>query len=68
MKTRKKLVIHNLSKCCANCDYYIYLDQEYITVQVGYNSQQWFHKDYNGCMDSQYTPVIRTHRTKQNAE
>lgn len=68
MKTREKLTIHNYAKTCSNCDYYIYLDQEYITIGSKHNTQQWFHKDYKGCMDSQYAPNIKTHRTKQSLE
>ena len=68
MKTRQKLIVHNYPKTCSNCDYYIYLDQEYITIGSGYGTKQWFHTDYDGCRDSQFQPVIRTHRTKQGAE
>lgn len=70
MKTRdrKKLLVHHYPKCCSNCDYYIYTDQEYITVGTGYNSKQWFHKDYTGCQDSQFLPIVRTNRSKEGPD
>lgn len=64
MKTRKKLMIHNYPKTCSNCDYYIYTDQDYMTIGAGYNTKQWFHTTYHGCKDSQFQPVIHTNRTK----
>ena len=64
-KDRKKLIVHNYPKCCANCDYYIYEDQKYMTIRASNNTQMWFHEDYTGCKDSEFLPIMVTHRNKQ---
>jgi len=67
-RNRKKLLIHGYPKCCANCDYYIYLDQDYITISTGYGNQQWFHRDYTGCKDSEFLPIMHTNRSKEGGQ
>lgn len=64
-KDRKKLIVHNYPKCCANCDYYIYEDQDYITIATHGNNQQWFHRDYTGCKDSEFPSIIHINRSKE---
>ena len=64
-KGRKKLIVHNYPKCCANCDYYIYEDQKYMTIRASNNTQMWFHQDYTGCKDSEFLPIIHTNRSKE---
>lgn len=60
MKTKRKHVLfHNHKRTCGNCNYYIYEDQEWILIGSGGNTQMPFHKDYQGCMDSQYNEEIR---------
>jgi hypothetical protein len=67
-KNRKILSVHGYTKCCANCDYYIYEDQDYITINTTSNSQQWFHKDHTGCRESQFPAVIGAHVRKQGSD
>jgi hypothetical protein len=56
---RKHIMHHNRKRTCGNCNWYIYEDQDWILIDIGFGRQDPFHADYQGCMDSRYIPEIR---------
>ena len=65
---RKHVMFHNYKRTCHNCNHYIYEDQEWMLIEVGFGKHESFHTDYHGCMDSVYVPEIRigTRKGKRN--
>jgi len=56
---RKHVMFHNVKRTCGNCNWYIYEDQDWMLIDVGFGRQEPYHSDYHGCMGSAFVPEIR---------
>lgn len=56
---RKHVMFHNVKRSCHNCSQYIYEDQSWMLIEVGFGRHEPYHTDYQGCMDSVFVPEIR---------
>ena len=65
---RKHVKFHNYKRSCHNCNRYIYEDQSWMLIEVGFGREEPYHTDYKGCMDSGFVPEIRigTRKGKTN--
>ena len=65
---RKHVKFHNYKRSCHNCNRYIYEDQSWMLIEVGFGREEPYHTDYKGCMDSGFIPEIRigTRKGKTN--